>query len=224
MAPAREHRMGLILLKILPSLGYLALAVIGRGGWHAFVEVPALVGLAAAFFVVVVAALFVGGNLSSGVREDRGNRWVLAAFGIVGLLMGIVPAYTDRLDFWTIGGDGVRWFGVVLFVLGSALRLWPVAVLGDRFSGLVAIQPGHTLYTGGIYRIIRHPSYLGALILSLGWCLAFRSLPGVLLAALLVPTLIGRMNAEERLLQSEFGAAYDAFRARTRARLIPGVY
>jgi protein-S-isoprenylcysteine O-methyltransferase Ste14 len=40
---------------------------------------------------------------------------------------------------------------------------------------------------------------------------------------LLVPPLIARMNAEERLLQSQFGAEYNAYRARTR-RLIPGIY
>jgi len=58
-------------------------------------------------------------------------------------------------------------------------------VLGRRFSGLVAIQRGHTLVTSGIYGVIRHPSYLGLLVSSLGWGLAFRSEFGVLLAALL---------------------------------------
>ena len=51
--------------------------------------------------------------------------------------------YGDRLNFWTFGGEGVRWFGALLFIIGGALRLWPVFVLGHRFSGLVAIQPGH---------------------------------------------------------------------------------
>ena len=93
------------------------------------------------------AALFAGGNLSPGEREDRGNRWVIAAFAVIGLLAAYLPAYTDRREFWTIDGDAVRWLGVVLFAAGGALRLWPVFVLGNRFSGLVAIQPGHTLVT-----------------------------------------------------------------------------
>jgi protein-S-isoprenylcysteine O-methyltransferase Ste14 len=46
---------------------------------------------------------------------------------------------------------------------------------------------------------------------------------GVLLVALTIPPLLARIGAEERLLHSEFGADYDAFRART-SRLIPGVY
>jgi protein-S-isoprenylcysteine O-methyltransferase Ste14 len=53
--------------------------------------------------------------------------------------------------------------------------------------------------------------------------LAFRSGVGVLLAALLVPPLIARIQAEERLLRSQFGAECDAYCART-SRLIPGIY
>ena len=120
-------------------------------------------------------------------------------------------------------GDAVRWLGVALFALGGAIRLWPVFVLGDRFSGLVAIQPGHQLVTSGVYGVIRHPSYLRLLISSLGWGLAFRSGIGVLLAALLIPPLLARIKAEEKLLHSQFGDEYEAYCART-SRLIPGLY
>ena len=111
----------------------------------------------------------------------------------------------------------------MLFATGGALRIWPVFVLGPRCSGLVAIQPGHTLVTGGIYGVIRHPSYLGLIVNSLGWALAFRSAVGVLLTALLLPPLIARIRAEERLLRNEFGAEYEAYCRRT-SRLIPGIY
>ena len=74
-------------------------------------------------------------------------------------------------------------------------------MLGHRFSGLVAIQPGHTPVTTGLYRVIRHPSYSGLLVNSLSWALAFRSGVGVLLTALLTPPLIARIRAEERLLR-----------------------
>ena len=171
----------------------------------------------------MAAALFSGGNLSPGEQEDRSNRWVLVAFGVIGVLNMFLPAYTDRIDFWTIGGDTVRWIGVVLFAAGGALRLWPVFVLGDRFSGLVAIQPGHRLVTSGIYSVIRNPSYLGLLVNSLGWALAFRSGVGVLLTALTVPPLVARIASEERLLRGHFGAEYDAYCRRT-WRLIPGLF
>jgi protein-S-isoprenylcysteine O-methyltransferase Ste14 len=157
------------------------------------------------------------------VREDRANRSVLPAFGLIGLLSAFIPAYTDRLDVWTIGGEGMRWLGVVLFIAGGALRIWPVFVLGNRFSGLVAIQPGHTLVTDGIYRRLRNPSYLGLLVGSLGWALAFRSVVGVLLTLLTLLPLIARIRAEEALLRAQFGSEYEAYCART-WRLIPGLY
>jgi protein-S-isoprenylcysteine O-methyltransferase Ste14 len=205
------------------AAAYLGLAILGWGGFAAFFSHPALTALAIAFFAVSGAALFAGGNLSPGEREDRTNRWVIVAFGAIGLLQAYLPAYADRKEFWTIDGDGVRWLGVVLFAAGGALRLWPVFVLGNRFSGLVAIQPGHTLVMGGAYAVIRHPSYLGLLVNSLGWALAFRSGVGLALTALTVPPLLARIRAEERLLRSQFGEAYDIYRART-SRLIPGLY
>jgi protein-S-isoprenylcysteine O-methyltransferase Ste14 len=211
------------MLTVVGSAAYLGLAVLGWGGFAAFFSHPALVALAVAVFIIAVGAYFAGGNVSPGVREDRGNRWVIAAFGLIGLLAAWLPAYTDRHEFWVIDGDAVRWLGVVLALAGGALRLWPVYVLGDRFSGLVAIQPGHTLVTTGVYGIIRNPSYLGLLINSLGWALAFRSGVGVVLTALLIPPLVARIRAEERLLRTEFGSEYENYCVRT-WRLVPWVY
>jgi len=111
--------------------------------------------------VISVAAMFTSGNISSGRREDTRNRWVLLPFLVLGFVLAWLPAYTDRHDLWTIDGDAVRYLGLALFVLGSVLRVGAVFVLGRRFSGLVAIQEGHELVTGGLYRVIRHPSYLG---------------------------------------------------------------
>jgi protein-S-isoprenylcysteine O-methyltransferase Ste14 len=204
-------------------VAFLGLAILGWGGFDAFFANPARIALVVATAALVIAALFTSGNLSTGEREDRSNRWVIGALGLIGLLSAWLPAYTDRKEFLMLDGDVVRWLGVALYAGGGALRIWPVFVLGRRFSGLVAIQPGHTLVTDGIYSYIRNPSYLGLLVLSLGWALAFRSGLGVLLAALNIPPLVARMNSEERLLHAQFGQEYEAYRART-WRLLPGVY
>jgi protein-S-isoprenylcysteine O-methyltransferase Ste14 len=202
---------------------YLGLAILGGGGFDAYFSNPARTAVVVVTLALVVASLSVGGSLSSGVREDRANRWVIPVLVAIGLLGAYLPAWADRQGLWPLDGDAVRWFGVGLLAVGGALRLWPVAVLGRRFSCLVAIQPGHELVTTGLYSRIRHPSYLGLLISAFGWGLAFNTAVGVLLALANIPPLVARMNAEERLLSSEFGAAYDAYRAHT-ARLIPGVY
>jgi protein-S-isoprenylcysteine O-methyltransferase Ste14 len=210
-------------LVIVGSVAYYSLGVLGWGGFAPFFAHPARIVLTIAGVILAIVSFFAGGSLSPGVREDRSNRWVVWALGLLGLLNGYLPAYTDRIEFWPIDGDTVRWLGVALFAIGGAIRIWPVFVLGHRFSGLVAIQPRHELVTTGIYSVIRHPSYLGLLTNSLGWSLAFRSGVGVLITVLLVPPLIARIHAEEALLGSQFGAPYEQFRART-WRLIPGLY
>ena len=174
-------RLDLALFTIAATLAYLGLAILGRGGFAAFFSHAALIALAIALVLLAGAALFTQGNLSAGEREDRANRWVLIAFGLIGVLAAYLPAYTDRKGFWILDGETVRWLGVALFAAGGLLRIWPVFVLGRRFSGLVAIQPGHTL------------------------------------------PLLARIHAEERLLHTQFGDEYDAYRSRT-SRLIPGMY
>src|SRR5215469_14823868 len=159
--------MRLILIAV-GTAAYLGLAVLGWGGPAAFFSHAPLIALTIALFAMSGVAFFAGGNVRPGVREDRGNRWVLIAFTLVGLAGAYLPAYTDRKGFLILDGDAIRWLGVALFALGGALRLWPVFVLGPRFSGLVAIQPDHTLVTDGVYGVIRHPSYLGLLVNALG--------------------------------------------------------
>jgi protein-S-isoprenylcysteine O-methyltransferase Ste14 len=216
-------RAKLTIFAVFGTAAYLGIAVLGWGGWTAFSSHPPLVLLVIITFVLAALSGFTEGNLSKGIREDRSNRWVLAAFGVIGLLSAYLPAYTDRHDLWTIDGEITRWVGLAVYAIGGALRLWPVFVLGRRFSGLVAIQPEHTLVTTGAYRAIRNPSYLGLLIGALGWGLVFRSWVGVVLALLNLIPLIARIRSEEELLRAHFGAEYEAYRART-WRLIPGIY
>ena len=86
-------------LILVGAAAQLGLAVLGRGGFRAFFSQPALVALAFALFALAGLALIADGNLSPGVREDRGNRWVLVAFALIGLLDVYLPAYADRNEF-----------------------------------------------------------------------------------------------------------------------------
>lgn len=214
---------GMAVVNVVATVLWLGLAVLAWGGFDAFFSHPPLLAAALITLALVGAGMFTAGNINSGKQEARGNRWVLAAFAVIGLLLSWLPAYTDRKDTWTLDGNTVRWFGVLLYTIGGALRLWPVFVLGSRFSGLVAIQERHALVTTGIYGVIRHPSYLGLIVMTLGWSLTFRSVAGLLLTALMLLPLIARIRAEEALLQSHFGVEYDRYRDRT-SRLIPRLY
>lgn len=211
---------GLIALTLL----CFSLSAAGWGGWGPLLSNPARATFVALSLAAMVIALLSPLNVSSGKREDTRNRWILLP-GLLGpLLLFWLLAYLDRRDRWVVDGDTARWVGVALVLVGSVLRIWPMFVLGRRFSGLVAIQEGHTLVTDGPYRFIRNPSYLGALLGAIGWPLVFRSAPGVIVIALLGGVLlVARMDAEEALLASEFGEQYDAYRRRT-WRLVPWLY
>jgi protein-S-isoprenylcysteine O-methyltransferase Ste14 len=216
-------KLRLAALTVLSLAAYLGLAIAGAGGASRFFSYPPLIAVTVVTIALGFAALFSEGHIGPGVREDRSNRWVIAALGALGVIDAYLPAYTDRIDFLTFGGGAVRWVGFFLYSAGGVVRLAPVFVLGRRFSGLVAIQPEHRLVTGGLYGVIRHPSYLGLFVLMLGWGLAFRSGVGVVIAVLSFGVLLARIEAEERLLSETFGAEYDAYRART-WRLVPYVY
>ncbi len=213
----------IVITGIVAIVIQFGLAIAGWGGWSAFFSHPEMRALVGVTVVLMALAVPSGGGLSKGEKEDRGNRWVLGAFSVIALLMTFFSAYTDRIGFWTLDGDTLRWVGVVVCLAGGLLRIIPVYVLKNRFSGLVAIQAGHTLETHGIYGLIRNPSYLGMLVTSLGWVLTFRSVVGVLLVASLLVPLVARIRAEERLLREHFGAEYEAYCART-WRLVPGIY
>jgi hypothetical protein len=86
------------------DLAFLGLAVLGWGGFASSFSHPARIALAVATCLLVGAALFTRGNLSPGEREDRGNRWVLIAFGLIGMLSAYLPDYTDRYEIWTLDG------------------------------------------------------------------------------------------------------------------------
>jgi protein-S-isoprenylcysteine O-methyltransferase Ste14 len=208
---------------VLTTLLYLWLGVRGSGGLAVFFRHPARAGVAIASILMASAAFFSDANLSPGEREDRSNRWILLPLLAIGLLSGFLPAYTERKGWWILDGDVVRWIGLSLYVGAGVLRIAPVFVLGRRFSGLVAIQPGHELVTDGIYGTVRHPSYLGLIMMGFGWALTFRSGAGVILAGLVIPPILARIRSEEALLRSQFGEQYDSYRRRT-WRLIPGLY
>jgi protein-S-isoprenylcysteine O-methyltransferase Ste14 len=205
------------------GLSFVAFAV-GRGDWVVFFRSPARVGAIVVSLALAGIAVFCDfGGMNPGKKEDRGNRWIFAPVLVLSLGLAVLPAYLDGRDLWVADESVTPYVGLALLTLGGALRLAPVFVLGRRFTGLVAIQEGHRLQTTGLYRYIRHPSYAGMLLYMAGYALVFRCWLGLLLVAATLAVLFARMNAEEALLESEFGEEYASYRRRT-WRLVPWVY
>lgn len=150
------------------------------------------------------------------VEIARDRRIVLVALFLLPLLTPPIAATGETHRWWLLpGGPPLRWAGVVLSALGVAIRIAAMARLGPRFSPLVAVQREHALETGGLYRWVRHPGYLGSLLASLGAALAFGSGLGLLPVAVFAALLASRARREDLLLERHFGEDFRAWRERT---------
>jgi protein-S-isoprenylcysteine O-methyltransferase Ste14 len=113
--------------------------------------------------------------------------------------------------------------GLGMILLGVIIRFVAIATLKRNFSGRLRIREGHTLIKTGIYQWVRHPAYLGAIVLFLGFPVMLSSVLGFLVMFLLVPYLLHRIKLEERMLIGRFGAEYEEYMEHSK-RLIPFVY
>ena len=116
------------------------------------------------------------------------------------------------------------WGGLLLIVIGIAIRWIAIATLKRYFTVDVAIASDHKVIQHGIYGIVRHPSYSGSLLSSLGLGLAFLNwLSFAVVVTLAVAAITYRIRVEEAALVGALGDAYRAYAARTK-RLLPGVF
>ncbi len=120
-----------------------------------------------------------------------------------------------RLPEWTY------YAGISAMLTGIAVRQWAIAVLGRFFSPVIGVQEKQTVVKSGPYRLVRHPSYTGLLLIELGIGLVSESW-GCLLAILAgFAIAFGyRIRVEEGVLLAELGTDYRDYMRRTK-RLIP---
>jgi protein-S-isoprenylcysteine O-methyltransferase Ste14 len=196
----------------------------GAGGARPLVELPArAVGLALVVVYQIASAALSGLFVRPSARALE-SLWFVAPFQLLGFFMLIGLPICDVRGLAVLPESAaVRGAGLALTAIAFVLRLGPMVQLGRRFTPVVTRLPEHRLETGGFYGRLRHPSYLGMILLILGLALVFRSVVGLALVPVFVALLVWRMHVEERFLLEQFGDEYRAFAAR-RARLLPGVY
>jgi len=170
----------------------------------------------------ILLALFV--RARSGVHSirDRGTQFILwgVIFGSIFALEWVGAHFPREIA----AGHWLKSLSVILMMGGLAVRIIAIVTLGRSFTVNVATHASQSLQRSGLYRIVRHPSYLGLEIcfLAVGlhtgnWaCLALM---------VIAPTLavLYRIHVEEEALVGVFGSEYSDYR-RTTKRLIPGVY
>jgi protein-S-isoprenylcysteine O-methyltransferase Ste14 len=105
--------------------------------------------------------------------------------------------------------------GVALCVVGTILRCDARRALTKRFTVRAELIEAHTLETAGPYRLLRHPGYLGTLLILIGGGIVLGSGVGALVVLALAPYGLRRIRCEEQLLHSAFGERYDVYKSAT---------
>ncbi|NQE05901.1 hypothetical protein C5S32_08520 [ANME-1 cluster archaeon GoMg1] len=144
---------------------------------------------------------------------------------LMGFLIVFVAPYSESHNlFVMVGGDALRYLGLIIFLAGYVFMVWGPLHLGEQYSLLVTIQEEHKLVTDGPYRYMRHPRYSGIIFWVLGVALIFLSIPALVLAVLMSALMLLRIPKEEKVLHEEFGKEWEEYCKRTTKKVVPGVY
>jgi protein-S-isoprenylcysteine O-methyltransferase len=154
---------------------------------------------------------------------DRGSLVALYASITVGYSLAFAASFSP---FGGLPGGQPSWLvvGMACIAGGLWIRHRAMATLAAYFTYQVEIQADHRLIETGPYRRIRHPGYLGQLLVLLGVGVALANWLSIV--GLMVPVLaafLWRIRVEEDALRTEFAGQFERYAARTR-RLIPGLY
>ncbi len=196
----------------------------GIRDWRGYFESPAR----AAFLLLIVAAL-VSASLSAqnpagkGSKTPPGQRILLALVQLVTLPLLVFLPFADKRGVLIVHVEWIRWLGLSLVLAGNVIAVVAIRTLGRHYSVYVTIQDQHQLVQNGIYGIVRNPIYLSTLLLWPGACLVFRSWLVVPVFVFFLLFAVLRGAQEERVLRSEFGEEFEAYRQRT-WRILPYIY
>ena len=151
--------------------------------------------------------------------RDKGSRVIVSVTIGLGVFLSLLLSRT--IPAADITSVFVFWLGITLVYAGLAFRIYAVIMLGRYFTPSVAVVADQHLVEDGPYKLIRHPSYTGLLVMFLGFGLSTTNWLSLLaLMSCVALGLAYRISVEERVLQEHLGEPYQAYMRRTK-RLIP---
>ena len=165
-----------------------------------------------------------GNSRPGAIKVRGGGRWLilLPALTIATVLLHLAPHVVPAAAIRP--GAAAFAIGMVILVAGLVLRGWSIMTLGEYFTGTVLVSADQPVVTAGPYGVLRHPSYLGAMLAFVGVGLTaanWASLAGM--ALLPLAAILWRIHAEERALLAMLGDRYRGYAAQHK-RLIPLVW
>jgi len=141
----------------------------------------------------------------------------------------IILPYLENLvfiqQFLMVWNNSVTFLsGIILLISGGIVLIYSRLLLGKFGSSKITIEENHRLIFKGIYKCVRHPVYLGTILVFFGYALSFRALITPLAFFFSFFILFkNRMDLEEKILKERFGKEYELYMEKTK-RLIPFIY
>ncbi len=186
------------------------------------VSTALLLSLLSAWIVLELSLEYFFRSPMNANRQDGGSSKIfnVAILSIVGCWACAVAAeiWHEPHDVLYLPG-----MGSLLLVAGLLLRVYAIITLKRYFSVDLAIQPGHQLIQHGPYRMVRHPSYTGAILCFIGLALSLGYwATAIMIVIPVVSAYFWRISREERILADAFGMVYQEYRNCTYC-LVPGI-
>ena len=154
-------------------------------------------------------------------QGDKGSLLILWVTIPVVLAAGF---YSANLKILLLPYSIFMYAGILIFVSGFILRWSAIFQLKKAFTVDVAVNEEHLLKTDGLYKIIRHPSYTGLIMILTGLSIAMSNLVSIVVITLpFFITISYRIKVEEKLLTDRFGDVYEKYKSGTK-KIIPYLY
>jgi protein-S-isoprenylcysteine O-methyltransferase Ste14 len=154
--------------------------------------------------------------------ETRPVQRIVMTATVLSVVAQLVLSALDHRFGWSSVPGRVVILGDVL--VGVGLLVAQLVVVQNNYAAAtITVEADQPLVCTGLYGMVRHPMYLGALVMMLGTPLALDSYCGFLALVPAFLALAVRIIDEEKMLTAEL-AGYDEYSRRVRHRLVPGVW
>jgi len=152
------------------------------------------------------------------IKSDRGS------YVFITITIAVAISISIGLRMKNVGTlTGLfQWLGLIVMIVGIAIRQWALIHLGRFFSRTVQIEKAHKIITSGPYQWIRHPAYTGMILIYTGTSMALGTWLGTVTSFIIVTAgLLYRIRVEEKVLIAALNGEYQVYQQQT-WRLFPG--
>lgn len=206
------------LMVLLAFWGYKTIQSNLLGGFLLITGLVCFFGVAAAYWVRGIR-FWEPQTRGDVVKEERGDWsfWVIT--------VGMIATFylpPDEYHYFNFLPSGlwIQIMGLFIAFLGSALFIRAPRTLDQFYSGHISVVEGQPWVKSGPYHFIRHPAYIGYIFMTLRVACGYSSVFGLfIILIILLPAVLYRNHAEDKLLAECFGAQFDDYARKTRRLL-----